>query len=105
MIRRPPRSTLSSSSAASDVYKRQVQAARDVAGFLTDASIGVRVLEAEALDLAIESSVAMPSTPEAAQGCEAVIVLGGDGTLLRAAEVAREAGVPLLGINLGHIGL
>jgi NAD+ kinase len=81
-----------------------VQAARDVAGFLADASIGVRVLEAEALDLAIGSAVAMPSTPEAARGCEAVIVLGGDGTLLRAAEVAREAGVPLLGINLGHIG-
>ena len=31
-------------------------------------------------------------------------MLGGDGTLLRAAEVAREAEVPLLGINLGHIG-
>src|SRR5665648_1239721 len=30
MIRRPPRSTLSSSSAASDVYKRQPQAVRDV---------------------------------------------------------------------------
>src|SRR5664280_3752256 len=31
MIRRPPRSTLSSSSAASDVYKRQVQNAIDLA--------------------------------------------------------------------------
>jgi NAD+ kinase len=81
-----------------------VQAARDVAGFLADASIGVRVLEAEARDLAIGSAVATSGTPEGARGCEAVIVLGGDGTLLRAAEVAREAGVPLLGINLGHIG-
>jgi len=33
-----------------------------------------------------------------------VIVLGGDGTLLRAAEIARPAGAPLLGVNLGHIG-
>jgi NAD+ kinase len=33
-----------------------------------------------------------------------VIVLGGDGTLLRAAEMARPAGAPLLGVNLGHIG-
>jgi NAD+ kinase len=31
-------------------------------------------------------------------------VLGGDGTLLRAAELTREAGVPLLGVNLGHVG-
>ena len=81
-----------------------VQAARDVAGFLTDASIGVRVLETEAHDLDIPSAIAMPSTPDGARGSEAVIVLGGDGTLLRAAEVAREAEVPLLGINLGHIG-
>ena len=29
---------------------------------------------------------------------------GGDGTLLRAAELARPAGAPLLGVNLGHVG-
>ncbi|MBM7369430.1 NAD kinase [Gordonia hydrophobica] len=39
-----------------------------------------------------------------AQGCELVLVLGGDGTFLRAAELAYPAGVPLMGINLGHIG-
>jgi NAD+ kinase len=33
-----------------------------------------------------------------------VIVLGGDGTLLRVAEMTRPAGVPLLGVNLGHVG-
>lgn len=32
------------------------------------------------------------------------IVLGGDGTILRAAELTRGSGVPLLGVNLGHIG-
>ncbi len=31
-------------------------------------------------------------------------MLGGDGTVLRAAEDARPAGVPLLGVNLGHVG-
>jgi NAD+ kinase len=31
-------------------------------------------------------------------------VIGGDGTILRAAEVAHERGTPLLGVNLGHIG-
>ncbi|GIG25800.1 NAD kinase [Cellulomonas denverensis] len=35
---------------------------------------------------------------------ELAIILGGDGTILRAAELARAAGVPLLGINLGHVG-
>ena len=35
---------------------------------------------------------------------EVAIVLGGDGTMLRAAEVTREQQIPLLGVNLGHVG-
>lgn len=35
---------------------------------------------------------------------ELVIVLGGDGTILRAAEIARDCDAPLLGVNLGHVG-
>jgi NAD+ kinase len=35
---------------------------------------------------------------------ELVIVLGGDGTILRAAEIVRGRSAPLLGINLGHVG-
>ena len=37
-------------------------------------------------------------------GAELAVVLGGDGTILRGAEIVRESGVPLLGINLGHVG-
>src|SRR5687767_15337948 len=39
-----------------------------------------------------------------AAGAELVLVLGGDGTILRAAELARDAGVPLLGVNHGRVG-
>lgn len=35
---------------------------------------------------------------------EAAIVLGGDGTILRAAEITLTRNVPLLGINMGHVG-
>ncbi|SED90423.1 NAD kinase [Ruania alba] len=35
---------------------------------------------------------------------ELVIVLGGDGTILRAAELVRGRDIPLIGINLGHVG-
>ena len=31
-------------------------------------------------------------------------MLGGDGTILRAAELTRGTSVPLLGVNLGHVG-
>lgn len=35
---------------------------------------------------------------------ELVMVLGGDGTILKAAEIVRETATPLMGINLGHVG-
>jgi NAD+ kinase len=37
-------------------------------------------------------------------GAEIVVVLGGDGTILRGAEIVRDTAVPLLGVNLGHVG-
>ena len=41
---------------------------------------------------------------EKLEPAELVVVLGGDGTILRGAEVARSQGIPILGINLGHVG-
>ena len=38
------------------------------------------------------------------QRVDLAVVLGGDGTMLRAAEIFRGKGVPILGINLGHVG-
>ncbi len=35
---------------------------------------------------------------------ELVLVLGGDGTILRGAEIAHGTEIPVLGINLGHVG-
>jgi NAD+ kinase len=32
------------------------------------------------------------------------VVIGGDGSILRAAELTHETDTPLLGINLGHVG-
>jgi NAD+ kinase len=71
---------------------------------LSELGIGARVLEPEAADLNCAAAEVVPVSPAAAVGAEVVLVVGGDGTLLRAAELARPARVPLLGVNLGHIG-
>jgi NAD+ kinase len=71
---------------------------------LTGAGLDVRVLESEVAWLGLSQVHPVTADPAAADGCELVIVLGGDGTHLRAAEMARPAGVPLLGVNLGRVG-
>jgi NAD+ kinase len=37
-------------------------------------------------------------------GIELAVVFGGDGTILRAAEIVHSHGIPILGVNLGHVG-
>jgi NAD+ kinase len=71
---------------------------------LTAAGVAVRVTEAEVPALDCLGATVVPNGPEAADGAELVIVLGGDGTLLRSAELARPSGTPLIGVNLGHVG-
>ena len=75
-----------------------------VQGLLRE-EIGVRVLEDEATDLPLPGQVRrVPAREDAVEGCELIVVLGGDGTLLRGAEFARASGVPMLGVNLGRVG-
>jgi NAD+ kinase len=92
------------------------ETARRVEKVLGDNGIGLRVLSAEAVDkgplhlspddmraLGVDIEV-VDADPNAADGCELVIGLGGDGTFLRAAELARNSCIPVLGVNLGRIG-
>lgn len=41
---------------------------------------------------------------ETVDGISAAIVLGGDGTILRAAELVRGHDIPIIGVNLGNVG-
>lgn len=44
------------------------------------------------------------SASELPRGIELAVVFGGDGTILRAAETVQGHGIPILGVNLGHVG-
>jgi NAD+ kinase len=83
--------------------RRSTEHARTVARDLISAGFVVRVVAEEVADLDLPG-VEPVEGPQAAVGVEMVFALGGDGTLLRAAELARPAGAPLLGINLGKVG-
>ena len=71
---------------------------------LMAAGIVVRVLDDEAADLDIDDAEVVPADSSAAAGTEIVMVFGGDGTFLRAAELARYTDAALMGVNLGRVG-
>jgi NAD+ kinase len=89
--------------------KDNLRAAERVADGLLATGLRPRVLSREAPELKLDGKLGaavevVDADAHAADGAELVIVLGGDGTLLRAAEHAHPTGVPVLGVNLGHIG-
>jgi NAD+ kinase len=81
-----------------------VTAAHHVVERLTAEGLAVRVLDREAAELNCPQAKPVAADQQAAEGAELVLALGGDGTLLRAADYARGADVPLLGVNLGRVG-
>ena len=86
------------------------EVARAFCKALTGHGMVVRLLAEEARDLDLEARQFDPEIEIADSGdnpagdCELAVVIGGDGTILRAAEVTRGSGTPLLGVNLGHVG-
>ena len=78
--------------------------AHEVGSRLQQAGVDVRVLSEEARDIGLPGAEICDGSLSSATGAELVLVLGGDGTILRAAEYARGSGVPLLGVNLGRVG-
>ena len=68
----------------------------------------VEQLRAAGFDVSIIDNVEAPDfgvrPPVVRDDTEIVVVLGGDGTILRAAELVHCTNVPILGVNLGHVG-
>jgi NAD+ kinase len=77
---------------------------------LTGHGLHVRMLQEEAAELELDAASYEPPLelvgPDADAGadCEIAVVVGGDGSILRAVEVTWSSGTPVLGVNLGHVG-
>jgi len=67
------------------------------------AATGVTLVGADG-DVRLPDGVVRQHEASLAAGCDAVLALGGDGTMLEALRVAARHGVPALGVNLGRLG-
>lgn len=81
-----------------------VDVAREISKRMIEAGIRVRMRAGEAAVVGVAAADAVPDHEDPAVGCEIAVAIGGDGTILRAAEITRPSGTPVLGINLGHVG-
>ncbi len=73
----------------------------EVIQWLRQRAIAVRIDEESAAYAPSEKGIARDIVPE---GCDLVIVLGGDGTLLSAARAIGKREIPLFPVNLGGLG-
>lgn len=80
-----------------------VSAAREVVVQLRDAGVEPLMLADEMHQVPGVDAVPV-RLHDGARDADLVVVLGGDGTILRAAELVRDHPVPLFGVNLGHVG-
>ncbi|MGN0062837.1 MAG: NAD kinase, partial [Nocardioides sp.] len=82
--------------------------ARECLDALTGHGVTVRMIDEEALALDVDPAAQhverVPAGSDVGAGCEVALVVGGDGSILRAAEFTHASGTPILGINLGHVG-
>jgi NAD+ kinase len=81
-----------------------VQTTRQLASRLLAEGMSVRALSDDQKELDLSGVEIVEANREAADGCELAVVLGGDGTILRGADMTRLSGTPLVGVNLGHVG-
>lgn len=79
-----------------------VRNAVELASWLRERGLQARFLEEDGPTLKVEEGLC--SREEFTTGLDLIISLGGDGTVLRAAQLAFLNDVPLLGINLGKLG-
>ncbi|MCU1486463.1 MAG: putative sugar kinase [Actinomycetia bacterium] len=84
------------------VHEDAVRLAREAASWLLSQGHEVRLPEVDAALAGLDELAC--SEAMFAKGLDLAVSLGGDGTMLRTVDLVAEGDVPVLGVNLGHLG-
>ena len=74
-----------------------------IADYLSERGVQVR-LDADIVDPAQAHGLPLLTAPALIDGCDLLISVGGDGTLLSSARLVVERNIPILGVNRGRLG-
>ena len=85
---------------------RSFRHVQEAARILSEAGVQTKISLSFEVDKSFELPRQLTLTPmeEALRGADALICFGGDGTILHASKSAAEAGLPVLGVNIGTVG-
>jgi len=91
------------------LHPEKEEATHGATAFITDITrrgfrVAVRAVDQQRLASQVRAPLDVLVDGQAVPGCELAVVFGGDGTLLRAAAWALPHDIPVLGVNLGHVG-
>jgi NAD+ kinase len=78
--------------------------AADISPVMTESDYADFVEYSKKLGREISAEIRILNSEVATKDIELAMVLGGDGTILKAAEIVRDSSVALMGVNLGHVG-
>lgn len=79
-----------------------IRMAEQIVTWFNKREITVRIPRGEAIECGLRDLAC--SDDWFLENLDCIIALGGDGTLLSTARAASQTGIPILGINLGHLG-
>lgn len=80
-----------------------LECTKNVCEILTELDVGIFLPDFSHMRFEFDDAQYLPSE-KAAESCDVMISIGGDGTILKCAGLASKNGIPLLGINCGRLG-
>jgi len=88
-----------------NIYKPRIrEVIREFVGYLKEHQIAIVYAKELSDFLSLEKDAVTIAPGQLGCDCDLVVAFGGDGTILSAANQVGDAGIPILGVNIGGLG-